>query len=129
MPTFGERLRYLRKINKVTIKKVSETLGVSTRMISFYETNEREPNFESLLKLSELFRCSTDYLLGKTDVILDKDIIENMSKIELMDLLLSMHDKITYKDKDITKEEFDKMFQMIPILIDRQLKLESESET
>lgn len=42
--------------------------GKSERVVGFYETGERDPNTETLLKLSELFDASIDYILGKTDV-------------------------------------------------------------
>lgn len=34
--------------------------------MSGYETGERTPSTENLLALSYLYKCTTDYLLGKT---------------------------------------------------------------
>ena len=44
---------------------VSKRLGISTSIISGYETGERTPSVEILLSLSYLYGCSVDYLLGK----------------------------------------------------------------
>lgn len=33
-----------------------------------YENETRKPSMEVLIKLSEIFNCSIDYLLGKTDI-------------------------------------------------------------
>ena len=46
-------------------RQVANTLRVSLSIISSYETGERTPSTENLLALSYLYRCSTDYLLGR----------------------------------------------------------------
>ena len=61
----SERLRELRLQNHLSQKQVSNTLRVSPAIISGYETGERTPSTENLLALSYLYRCSTDYLLGR----------------------------------------------------------------
>ena len=61
------RLKELRVQNKLTQKQVSELLGISPSIISGYETGERTPSVEILLSLSYLYKCSTDYLLGKSN--------------------------------------------------------------
>lgn len=61
------RLKELRIQNKLTQKQVSELLGISPSIISGYETGERTPSTEILLSLSYLYKCSTDYLLGKSN--------------------------------------------------------------
>ena len=61
------RLKELRIQNKLTQKQVSELLGISPSIISGYETGERTPSAEILLSLSYLYKCSTYYLLGKSN--------------------------------------------------------------
>lgn len=63
----ASRLKELRIQNKLTQKQVSELLGISPSIISGYETGERTPSAEILLSLSYLYKCSTDYLLGKSN--------------------------------------------------------------
>lgn len=46
-------------------RQVADKLGVSSSIISGYETGERTPSVEILLALSYLYKCSTDYLLGR----------------------------------------------------------------
>ncbi len=48
--------------------ELAEKLGVSQQTISKYERGTREPDNETLVKLAEIFNCSIDYLLGKTDI-------------------------------------------------------------
>ena len=64
----NERLRKLRLENKLTAKKMGAILKVSGSTISLYESGKRTPNKDLLLKMSDYFNVSTDYLLGKTDI-------------------------------------------------------------
>lgn len=56
---------------------IAKKLEISPSIVSGYETGERTPSAENLLALSYLYKCSTDYLLGKSNekptVILDTD--------------------------------------------------------
>ena len=63
----AERLRELRMQNKLTQKQVADVLGISPSVVSGYETGERTPSTEILLSLSYLYKCTTDYLLGKNN--------------------------------------------------------------
>ena len=62
--TFGERIRRLREGRKLKQAQVAEILRVNRKAISHYENNLREPSFEMLVKMAELYRVKTDYLLG-----------------------------------------------------------------
>lgn len=59
------KLRDLRTQCGLSQRSVARRLGVSASIISGYETGERTPSLENLLLLSYLYRCSTDYLLGR----------------------------------------------------------------
>ena len=60
-----EKLKKLRIDLELSQRTVANFLNVSPSIISGYETGERTPSVENLLALSSLYRCSTDYLLGK----------------------------------------------------------------
>lgn len=67
--TFGERLRQLREERNLTQKAIAGIIGISPRMVSFYESGAHFPREEgTLLKLAQFFGVSTDYLLGYSDV-------------------------------------------------------------
>ncbi len=59
------RLRVIREKHKFSQRDVANMLDVSPSLISSYETGERTPSVDVLLRLSDLYRCSIDYLLGK----------------------------------------------------------------
>lgn len=58
------RVRELRKENKMTMKQLGEIIGVAESTISQYETGKREPDNEMLLRLAEHFGVTVDFLLG-----------------------------------------------------------------
>lgn len=62
------RLKELRLNRGLSQQNVADFLGVSQQAYANYESGKREPEYESLVKLSEFFDTTTDYLLGKTDI-------------------------------------------------------------
>lgn len=64
---FKDRLVLLRKELKLTQYQLAEKLGFSRGQIGNYEQGTREPDQETLLKISNFFDVSLDYLLGKTE--------------------------------------------------------------
>ena len=63
----GKRLRTLRKNCRITANELGGFLGVSGPQITRYETGQNDMPTENLVKLSELFQVSADYLLGRAD--------------------------------------------------------------
>jgi transcriptional regulator with XRE-family HTH domain len=62
---FDDRLKKLREATHITQREAAKKIGMMPRTYASYENNEREPNSETLLKLSEFFNVSIDYLLGR----------------------------------------------------------------
>lgn len=53
---------------KYSQKEVALTLKVSAPTVSEWESGKKNPTVQNLKKLSEMFSCSIDFLLGKTDI-------------------------------------------------------------
>ena len=64
---FADRLKELRKENNMTQVQLAETLGVSKGTVAMWEIGKREPNFETLDRLSDVFDKRIDYILGYSD--------------------------------------------------------------
>lgn len=64
---FCERLKLLRIEKKLSQPELAQLIGVSKSMISFWENGINEPTISNLIKLSQVFDVSTDYLLGLED--------------------------------------------------------------
>ena len=64
---FGLRLKELRIEKWISQRKFGELIGVCNQTVSFWESGSREPDMDTLVKISDFFDVSTDYLLGKSD--------------------------------------------------------------
>ena len=62
-----QRIRDLREDADMTQTTVANYLGMSQTGYSKYETGENDIPTQVLIKLSELYHVSVDYLLGLTD--------------------------------------------------------------
>lgn len=65
---FSKRLKFLRNEKRMSQEELSKLLDVSRTSVTNYELGRNEASSQVLKKLSEIFNCSIDYLLGKTDV-------------------------------------------------------------
>lgn len=62
------RLKLLRNERNESLEKIAKYLSVSIQTISNYENEKREMTPDTILKLSEYYNVSTDYLLCKSDI-------------------------------------------------------------
>ena len=62
-----EILKSLRLESGFTQKQLGERLGIGQTTIACYENGTREPHIESLIAYADLFDCTVDYLVGRTD--------------------------------------------------------------
>jgi transcriptional regulator with XRE-family HTH domain len=65
---FGVRLTALRQARGLTQEELGAAVGVSNRMIAYYERDGAQPPGAMLVDLAQVLRCSTDALLGVTAV-------------------------------------------------------------
>ena len=71
----SKKLTLLRQQNKLSQSEVARRIGVSSSAVSAYEADETSPTLENLIKLANLYRVSTDYLLG-VDYPRDKAVLD-----------------------------------------------------
>lgn len=67
MVDVGSRIKELRVSQKITQNDFASRLGVTKSAISSYENGSRLPSYDILIKISRIFKVSTDYLLGCVD--------------------------------------------------------------
>lgn len=82
--TLGDKISKLRKDNNYTQEQLAGILGVSRQSVSKWESNLAYPETDKLIRMSEMFQCSLDYLL-KDD--------EEMTSDQQNDLRLSFFRK------------------------------------
>ena len=61
------RLKEIRKTKGISQLKMAMDLNTNQNTISRYETGEREPGINELIKIADYFNISIDYLLERTD--------------------------------------------------------------
>lgn len=87
----GNVLLDLRKRNGYTQVEVSKKLNIQQTTYSKYEVNQRQPDYETIKKIANLYGVTTDYLLERTQGI-DNDITyyNNLLSNEEKERLLKM---------------------------------------
>ena len=61
------KLIELRKEKGISQLKLAMDLSMNQNTISRYETEERQADYETLIKIADYFNVSIDYLLGRTE--------------------------------------------------------------
>lgn len=56
-------LKQIRKERRLTQLKVAMDLNISREALSHYENGKREPSIDMLVKMSEYFNVSIDFLI------------------------------------------------------------------
>ena len=64
--SIGKRLKMLREDLGLKQESLADLLNVNRASISLYESNKRKPSQKILMKYSEIFDVSTDYILGNS---------------------------------------------------------------
>ena len=60
----GERLKFIRKANKVRQEDLADIIGMKKSTISLYETNRTDPSDLTKVEIAKYFNISLDYLMG-----------------------------------------------------------------
>ena len=98
--TLGEHLLTLRKKLNLSQSALGKKIGTSGDIIGRYERNIMTPSIEVIIKLADQLNVSIDYLVGKTDLELDKQALKRIEEVSKLDT-----------------EEKDKIFMVIDALI------------
>lgn len=65
--SFGEKLRRLRKEKGLTQNELSSALDYGYTAISNYEADRNQPSYKDVVKISNYFDVTPNYMLGKED--------------------------------------------------------------
>ncbi len=76
--TFSNRLVVLRKEQNVNKSGMAKLLGLSRSMITMYEAGTRVPSIDVLIKISDFFDVSIDWILCRSD---SRQLIKNKNLI------------------------------------------------
>jgi transcriptional regulator with XRE-family HTH domain len=65
----AEKLQALREMRALTQSELGKRAGMAAASISHFETGQRAPSLESLIKLADALDVSVDTLLGRAPVV------------------------------------------------------------
>lgn len=112
MSEFSNRFRQLKEESSLTLKDLSEELGISVPNLSYYMKG-REPSYDILINIANYFNVTTDWLIGRTDArssvyaALDEEItntiikndVTNISKEDVTALSIYKDDYLKTQEK------------------------------
>ena len=75
MATFAERLKSLRREKGWSQQRLADELELSKSSVNMYERGEREPGFETMEAITDLFNVDMNYLYGRTDIKIADPIV------------------------------------------------------
>lgn len=80
--SLGSRLSTIRKERKISQVDLAEQIGVHPNVLGRYEREEATPSVDMAAKLADSLGVSLDYLVGNTDIELDKSILDKIVLIQ-----------------------------------------------
>ena len=107
-----ERIKELRKREKMTRKELADKLGVSLSTIGMYEQGNRTPDRAKLEKLCEIFNVTLDYLMGRKTM--QRTLPHSNDIIETFDLMASdilEHGGLMFNGEPIDKNEVERVVE------------------
>lgn len=66
---FNVRLNRIRKEKGITAQQMADYLNINIRSYRAYESADRMPNLEILVRIADILDVSTDYLLCRDDFL------------------------------------------------------------
>lgn len=136
---FSERLKKLRALNGFSQKDLADATQIPYNTIIKYESGDRRPNFDSLLKLSRYFNTSVDYLMGYSDYLLDnfgpeffeelmefnaEKIPNHLSHIFNLDIEdIKVSEQFNIENKEVFENSYKVIFSIILNLINMEYQM------
>ena len=110
--TLGQNIANLRKAKKLSQNELGKQAKTSGDLIGRYERDEVKPSIDVAKKIANALGVSLDYLVGSTDLLLDKISLKGFKKFnnsititKTIYMLLWMHSlEIIKLNKLINKE-------------------------
>lgn len=109
-----DRLKELRTEYQLLQKDVATYLNITSSAYGFYEQGKRIPDADTVKKLSEYFKVSTDYLLGESNIKESADkLVKNDTK-NIQETTIALHSDHDYADlPEEAKKEIDNFIEYV----------------
>lgn len=111
---FGDKIKQLREQYGMTQNELGKLIGVSDRVLGYYEANERFPRKQEIIvKLANVFNVSVDYLLG-TDGAFIEDASEKYGSVghsQAQGVLKNV--EMLFAGGELMEDDKDEVFRII----------------
>ena len=114
------RFKELRLLHNYSQQYVADKLFVNQTAVSQWERGVTSPNHETLVKLSDMYGVSVDYLLGKSDVpTVQNSKIKNAVREPTDDDIMFA---LFGGDQDVTEEDYEAVKAFASYIRDKRAK-------
>lgn len=110
---FTSRLREARAARKLSQSELALRANLQPAAISLFETGARKPSFDNLKRLADALRVTTDYLLGRS---------------ELMDASADVADQLHRNYSGLSADQQEMADDFIAMLANKAKQKRSEGE-
>lgn len=138
----GQRINVALARKNIKQKELAEKLSVSDNTISYFVSGKRTPNTEQIIKISQILDISTDYLLGRSEILSPDTNIQAIGECiglseSVIEALKGIKTSVATKKETIfPKNYFDILnalldsakFQLVIMAIDKYAKSVKDSE-
>lgn len=97
---FGDNLRKLRKMKKLSQEDLAEKMKVSRQSVSKWETGDAYPEMNNILELCKIFHCPINELVN--DSIIDVDLLDEETKSGVVKFKKEQQNKMKSLSKAIS---------------------------
>lgn len=101
----GNIIKKLREEKGMLQKDLAKKLDISSSTVGMYEQGRREPDIETLKKLTEIFNVTMEYLLGLTSHPLGSVDNDFSNKKQKQDEELSIKQIVKQTIKELSEEQ------------------------
>ena len=107
-----ERLIQLRESLKISKAEASRRLNISAMAYGRYEKGEREPSYQSVCYIAQVFHCNVDFLYGISDdmdcdyiIISRSETPDLYALVEIMQRDTDLSNRLTIYARELLKKE------------------------
>lgn len=129
---FAHRLKQLRKEFDLTQEELAKKVSKTRSTIAGYETERKEPDYETLVLFADFFNVPLDYLLGRTNnknSSLNEDELTPEEKELLKKIKSDPELSILFHDlKDAPKKKIKQLLKTWDFINEQFEEMEKESD-
>lgn len=130
------RIAMLRKEMGMNQMELAKYLRLSQQTISKYENGKADPDKETLIRLSELFNVSTDYIIGNSDKRDHSELTykDNRNIAKTLDVLKDQiynneSGELNYNGIEVTDDDAELLMDALDMALRRIKKKNKEKYT